>query len=74
MLLELSLNIEIMIHISASSGHFAGEGGDVAIATSQPNMSSIEVEAALREKVRNKFDNLRQVNSCFGLYHLDKMS
>ena len=49
--------------LAASSGHLAGEGGEVVVAASQPNMSSIEIEACLREKVRNNFDSLRQVTT-----------
>ena len=55
--------------LSASSGHLAGEGGDIVVTTAQPNLSSIEIEATIREQVKNKFDNLKQA---FKMYDVDE--
>ena len=41
-----------------------GEGGEFVPQSTNASMSIIEVEAALREKARTKFDNLRQARNC----------
>ncbi|RUS70512.1 hypothetical protein EGW08_021724 [Elysia chlorotica] len=52
-----------------SQGLLGGEGGEFVPQSTNASMSIIEVEAALREKARSKFDNLRQA---FKMYDVDE--
>lgn len=52
-----------------SIGLLGGEGGEFVPQSTNAGMSIIEVEAAIREKARSKFDNLRQA---FKMYDVDE--
>ena len=49
------LKLHVVLHIA---GLLPGEGGEYV---PRANLSTIEVEALMREKVRSKYDSLKQV-------------